>query len=236
MKLPNGSFKPETYFLKKGGRYDKSSEDASMDDKTFPDIARIIGEQLGTQSYFPGTDPTTGRLILVVYWGTTNAPAAGANLGMDQAQQKSNASPTHLTGYDLGEAIFDQNAQNMTDLRNAALLGYVNSDWGRLSAKLSSVKYQNNLSELELNRYFVVLLAYDCQAFLKEKTKSRKYKELWETRLSISTRNIDFKEALTVMAKEGSGYFGVESDGLQHVPEGQVHIGTLKSLGPLPEK
>jgi hypothetical protein len=234
-KLPDGSYKPETYFLKNGGRYDKVSGDPSMDNTRFPDIARVVAEQLGTQNFRPAADPKTGNLIIVLYWGTSITPASGTAYGMEQPQHiTQELNGEHVTLYDdnaIGQTAFDQADREETDLRTAAMLGYVGYDWGRLPAKLRSVKSGNELNELEINRYFVVLLAYDCQVFLKEKTKKTKYKELWETRLSISTRNIDFTKALTVMAKDGSGYFGLDSHGLQHLPEGRVNVGEPKSLG-----
>ena len=59
----------------------------------------------------------------------------------------------------------------------------------------------------------------------------KKYKELWETRFSVSKRNTDFTKALAKMAKDASGYFGRDSHGLQHLPEGHVNVGEIKSLG-----
>lgn len=232
-KLPDGSYKPEEYFLKNGGRYDKPSGDASMDNKRFPDIARVIVEQLGTQNYRPGTDPQKGKLIIVVYWGTSITPNSSTSHGMERAQditQDLNGNHLRLFGdYDMGQITFDQDDHNMTDLRNSAMLGY---DWVKIHAappKFGNLypEDQQLLNELEGERYFVVLLAYDCQAFLKAK----KYKELWETRLSISTSDTDFTKALPKMAKDASSYFGRDSNGLQHLPEGRVNVGETKSLG-----
>ena len=46
-KLSDGSYQPEEYFLKNGGRYDNPSGDASIDNKELPGrIARVIAEEL----------------------------------------------------------------------------------------------------------------------------------------------------------------------------------------------
>ena len=76
--------------------------------------------------------------------------------------------------------------------------------------------------ELEENRYFVVLMAYDFQLLWKEK----KHKLLWETRFSIGERHNAFDKALPVMVRYASQYFGQNSNGLlrTRVPEGTVQV------------
>ena len=236
-KLADGSFKPEEYFLKNGGRYDKPSGDASIDNKSFPDIARVIVEQLGTQNYRPGTDPKTGKLIMVVYWGTTMPHDRSTDHALEregyQVVLLPHGGKAVLGGPDGNEVSLEEFIRARADGSNAGLLGY---DWEKINVPSQYLfnAYQNELNELELGRYFVVLMAYDCQAFLKQK----KYKELWETRFSVGTGNTDFTKALPKMAKDASIYFGRDSNGLQHLPEGEVNIGAVKSLGEaeLPQK
>jgi hypothetical protein len=89
------------------------------------------------------------------------------------------------------------------------------------------------LDEIEQNRYFVVLMAYDFQLLYKEK----KHKLLWETRFSIRQRNHEFDKDLPSMAQYASQYFGQDSNGLIHkeIPLGRVDIGQVKSLGDVEE-
>lgn len=211
-KFPNGSYKPEEYLIKNAGRYDHPyyapDPDASMDNKSFSDVARVVVEQLWIQNYRLCTDKKTAKLIIVVRWGTSTVP------------------DSYLFGIKGSVIVFDSLMYNPVDEHNAALLGY---DWEKVGkpSGMRFVRYDNELLELEGDRYFVVLMAYDCQAFLKQK----KYKELWETRFSVSTRDTDFTKALPKMAKDASGYFGRDSNGLQHLPEGKVNVGEVKSLG-----
>ena len=108
-KLPNGSYQPEEYFLKNGGRYDKPSGDASIDNKSYLDIARVIAEQLATQNYDPAKDLKTGKLIIVVRWGTTVPPDSGIPalkqtsspiLNAQQAPGKGGSGPSSSTYLD----------------------------------------------------------------------------------------------------------------------------------------
>jgi hypothetical protein len=228
--LADGSYKSEKYFLKNGGRYDKPSGDASMDDKSFPNIARVIAEQLGTQNCRPGTDPKTGKLIIVVYWGTTIPLDRGTDHALEREGYQVILLPhggkATIGGPDGTEVSLEDFEHAYANSHNAGLLGY---DWEAINVPqpFRFNVYENELNELQLERYFVVLMAYDSQVFLKQ----RKYKELWETRFSISTRDTDFTKALPKMAKDASNYFGQDSHGLQHLPEGHVNVGEPKSLG-----
>lgn len=85
--------------------------------------------------------------------------------------------------------------------------------------------------DLQTYRYFVVLLAYDMQSFLRDK----KEKLLWQTRFSMDEHRNRFDMQLKAMVLGASAYFGRDSLGLRHdpVPEGHVEIGEIKSLGSL---
>jgi hypothetical protein len=227
-KLPDGSYQPEEYFLKNGGRFDKPSGDASIDNIGFPEMARVIAGQLGAQNYVRAKSKQSGKLIIVVFWGTTATPDLASNRALNDVSR------TPREGPDLPLVAFENAMRDMSDSMNAGILGY---DWDKIHAappKFGSPYPRDQTDEFELqgDRYFVVLMAYDCQAFVAQKS----YKELWETRFSVSTRNTNFTKALLTMAKDASGYFGKDSHGLQHVPEGEVHVGELRSLGPVPEK
>ena len=88
---------------------------------------------------------------------------------------------------------------------------------------------QDMLDELENDRYFVVLMAYDFQLMWKEK----KHKLLWETRFSIRQRQHEFDKDLPAMAAYASKFFGQDSQGLvrEAIPLGHVDIGEMKLPG-----
>jgi hypothetical protein len=73
-KLPDGSFKVETYAFGEGGDWGGARVDASMDRLKFLDVARVIAVPLAARNYMPSRDQNTTDLLIMVYWGTTRAP------------------------------------------------------------------------------------------------------------------------------------------------------------------
>jgi hypothetical protein len=118
--------------------------------------------------------------------------------------------------------------RNRTDFTNAQMLGYdaagiIGTEQGNYFRGTAFGTDRDDLySDIEENRYFVVLMAYDFQLLWKEK----RHKLLWETRFSISERRNAFDKALPVMAQHASKYFGQASNGLlrDRVPEGNVEV------------
>ncbi len=214
-KLPDGSFKPETYAFAVGGLLSPKSDD-SIDNLTFDSISRTIRVQLDGQKYVPSHDLDRIKLLIVVYWGTTFGTS--------------------------GVQAMQGGAKDRLDLQNASLLGF-DSDgvFGRGFADPSNMRsailrqtHAEVMSALELNRYYVVLLAIDFQAVWKQ----RKVKLLWETRISLSERRHEFDKELPFMMRYAAQYIGQDTRGLvmKPVPEGHVDIGSVRSLGEAPER
>ena len=113
--------------------------------------------------------------------------------------------------------------------------GMIETDYGR-GLEMTALRFRRRdlIDELEENRYFVVLMAYDFQLQWKQK----KHKLLWETRFSIQEHRNDFKLALPTMAQEASRYFGQDSHGLvrRPLPEGHVTLGEPKVIEVMPGK
>jgi hypothetical protein len=122
------------------------------------------------------------------------------------------------------------------DMKTATLLGY-DSWWvqanGAIDGSPLGRRKADMRAELEEDRYFVVLSAFDYQALVK----TRKMKFLWEVRFSIREHGAAFDERLAGMVAKASDYFGRNSNGLQHVdvPAGKVKLGEIRSLGVLSE-
>jgi len=117
------------------------------------------------------------------------------------------------------------------DRQNAELLGYDTelASASRLQLTAFRNRREDLTAEIEDNRDFIVLKAYDFQALWKQK----KHKLLWVTRLSVRQRGTDFGASLPAMVSSASQYFGQESYGLMRkpLPEGKVEMGEIKSLG-----
>jgi hypothetical protein len=138
----------------------------------------------------------------------------------------------------IGSATAENAVRDQNDLLNVKMLGY-DSWWnatlgGNQIGTPLATQRQDMINEIEDNRYFVILMAYDFQLLWKKK----QHKLLWETRFSIRQLHHQFDKDLPAMAKYASQYFGRDSGGLIHaeVPMGHVEIGDVKSLGTVPGK
>lgn len=173
--------------------------------------------------------------------------AGGEAKGFTATANAGNASQAAKTGAlikAVAESEFDSalalvQAQNRlrrdVDLVNIRMLGYDSwYDETNKDARGTALEEKRNdlWQEIEHNRYFVVLMAYDFQLLTKEK----KRKLLWETRFSIRQDHHLFDKDLASMALYASRYFGQDSGGLvrDRVPLGRVDIGDLRNLGDAP--
>jgi hypothetical protein len=119
------------------------------------------------------------------------------------------------------------------DLKIASLLGY-DSELDSLAGGIGprELKRADLIHELEEDRYFVVLMAYDFDALWKH----QKHRLLWVTRLSVRARGTNFTVALPAMVRQAGKYFGADTHGLVRdpLPLGRVEVGPVKSLGVVP--
>jgi len=236
---PDGSFRPETYALGNGGMVSSASSgvdamaisasggisgggvvaDPTIDDMRFGELARTLSRPLAEQSYVPTRNPDGTQLLIMVHWGRSS--------GSYQSR--------------------DGNYKDYTDARNAQLMGFDADRFVRERTDVSTVflgrsirsfiidnVHSGEIAALQMDRYYVIMQAFDFQAAWKE----RRIKLLWETRFSLSEREHDFQKELPTMAHTASKYFGQDTEGLvrARIPEGQVDIGDVKSLGNVPDK
>jgi hypothetical protein len=251
IKLADGSFQPESYAFGEGGSWGGQIKDATIDKLQFKDVARVIADPLAGQKYLPARDPAKTKLLIMVYWGTT---AVAGRPDEDPLYQQyyalmdeyrmmlaagSPEAPNMFTAA-LHMLSIANHQRDILNFKNAGMLGYdstglIATDYGKyLSHTALGAETRVEVAEIEENRYFVVLMAYDFQLMWKEK----KHKLLWETRFSVNERHNQFDKALPLMAQYASRYFGQDSHGLlrNRVPDGRVEVGDVKSLGAVPDK
>jgi hypothetical protein len=167
-------------------------------------------------------------LLTGSFSGNTAAPASVAAVG--QKEVLAEADNAVLVA-NLGVQQENQRREDQ-DMKTATLLGY-DSWWVSANAAMDGtamgLRKADMRAELEEDRYFVVLTAFDYQ-MLANKKKSR---FLWEVRFSIREHGNQFDRRLPAMIALASDYFGRDSQGLHHVdvPEGKVEIGPVRSLG-----
>ncbi len=239
-KLPDGSWQPESYAFGEGGQWKGAMNDPAIDNLRFLDVARMIASPLASRRYLPGRDPKTTRLLIMVYWGTTSAPEHASESGPYQRlmtmpfphvnYRAGNSRPSFLQEDVLMAAMqavaLENEQRDKVDNQNAALLGY--DSWWEATERFEGMGFgfgyerQDMIDELEHDRYFVVLMAYDFELLWKEK----RHTLLWETRFSIDQHHNEFNKALPAMAQYASQYFGEDSHGLlrMRVPEGNVDV------------
>jgi hypothetical protein len=222
-RLADGSFQPEAFAFGEGGQIDPPVlivSDPTIDNLGFDAVARTIAVPLARQNYVRARDPNTTRLLIMVFWGRT----AGSVNTRD------------------GDSV------DWLDSWNASLLGFNSGGFSELSfqpsipgysrdfrSSLLELSHHDVMDDLTVNRYFVILRAYDFQSLWRQKT----LKLLWETRFSLSERRHDFKEDLPAMAQCAGLYFGRDTHGLVRIPpipEGHIEIGDLKTLGEAPDR
>jgi hypothetical protein len=254
---PDGSFQPETYAFKEGGNFGGPRVDETMDGLTFEDVSRVIAQPLAAQNYIPGDAPDATRLLIMVYWGVTVVPddvnpynnresrqlgekaarlgstgTQGENTGAQSSGRASDIETAQRYSTDQAVDAHMEAMQDATiDAKSANILGYTDEI---LRTRSGDPNMGTLHDEIEHDRYYVVLLAYDFQAA----RKFGRHELLWETRFSIPERGNDFEKAFPLMASIAGKYFGQDSHGLVHhnLANTQVDVGEPKSLGPLPEK
>jgi hypothetical protein len=253
VQLGNGSFIPESYVFGPGGVWRGDMADATIDTLTFLDVAHLIAGPLATQNYIASTNPDTTKLLIMVYWGTSHGEEhatesngyqnlQGSNTAVSNAAVQVHVHPSpanyqilHQAQDEMATSLSAVAAENKMrdqhDSLNVNMLGY--GSWWEETERYEGTpmrfRRQDLIDEIEEDRYFVVLMAYDFQALHKHK----KNRLLWETRFSIRERHHAFDEDLPSMAQYASQYFGQDSHGLVHkeIPLGDVKIGQVKSLG-----
>ncbi len=158
-------------------------------------------------------------------------PTRPASLDAISQKQALAEADNQLLVANIGVQAENQRREDQ-DMKTATLLGY-DSWWVSANAAMDGSvmgrRKADMRAELEEDRYFVVITAFDYQKLVKEK----KSKFLWEVRFSIREHGNAFDNRIEGMAKLASDYFGRDSAGLHHdtLPEGKVEIGPVKSLG-----
>jgi hypothetical protein len=225
-RFPDGSLVPEAYAFGRGGFLPWIMQDDTIDKLDFTTVAQAVAPMLAQRKYVSARDPEKTKLLIMVYWGVTSG-------SMDMG---------FTPNFTRMERLFllEDRTRDLIDYQNAGILGYtrdglIGTDYGyALQATALRHKVEDEVTEVEHSRYFVVLMAYDFQMMWKEK----KPRLLWMTRLSIDQRRNDFGREMPMMLRIAAPYFGKDSKGLirDAVPEGQVDVGEIKSLGVEPER
>ncbi len=255
--LPDGSVQPETYAFGNGGHVGGPLIDDTIDKLDFNDVARVAVGPLAQRRYVQAKDPNRTDLLIMVYWGTTTGTrdTSSSLAYTDGAASQSvapppppppqhggaSAGPASATAQTMGDMELSMievanRQKDDADMKNAMLLGYDSELIAGKMLQFTALRkvHSDLVSDLEDNRYFVILMAYDFPTLLKQK----KHKLQWVIRISLRQRGHDFGKDLPAMLTFASRYFGEETDGLvrEPIPEGHVEVGVPTTIGVEPEK
>jgi len=136
---------------------------------------------------------------------------------------------------ELGDALLRlemaNRARDRANEHNANLLGYVHEINRRNNGSRfagGGAAFDELIEDIENERYYVVIGAYDMKAVLKGE-----HRLLWSTRVSIRAQGNRFDEWLPAMFANAANYFGEDSGRLvrRFQRATKVELGELKSLG-----
>ncbi len=249
--------KAESFVFAQGSYFGGYLRDSSLERTQFMDIARDLAPALAKQKYFPAADARNADLLIVVHWGITAVeenPDHGQR-ELDQLQKDGAAYNSKFSsgdggkstggigdpGYvasDLAIAYGQSAATGSAPADNAQLLGYASElqkeEYRSLGVGSGMTEMDRRLREdLEDERYFVILMAYDYRS-VKSGKKGAKSKLLWSTHFSMRAIGFNFASALPAMTNVASNFFGHQVDGLlldaNRIPEGRVDVGEPKTV------
>ncbi len=252
-RLPNGEWKAETYTFGIGQMMDPSERDESLTALSQEEIMLMLAEALQGENYLPEQDPDNIDLLIVINWGKTVPFHDGLkDLSLNQGSNAMNTlnsiqadiapgdspSPEQRSVMDQATGEFEQMMimQGMADRSrrkanayNAKLLGYAPSLFEYYSAPPVAGPQRSLMNdlenEIESERYFVILVAYDFEKLVKEKQKSIR----WITRFSIRANGRKFDEELANMARAASSQFGVKTKRLKrNLLPGKIRMGEIE--------
>lgn len=206
--------------------------------KTIPSSDTVSRETLSTTASafndFKGKMDTLKKLEEEEAQGgqsLTRGPDGAASKERILAMQAENQFQNNLY-----EVQMHQDMRRQADEYNARLLGYVEEiNRGDTPARFAGLgtNYEDLMADLESERYYFVISAYD----FKTAAKEGKRKLLWATRVSIQAQGNKFNEAAAFMLAKASRYFGQDSGRLlrEFEREGKVSLGELQVVGVVPE-
>jgi hypothetical protein len=166
----------------------------------------------------------------------SEAPPSAATFSPQQSQTQVNAAVAEAARSQMIQGVMEirmgEQIRDDANMHNANLLGYTAELSARDNPSLfagAGTSYHDLIADLETERYYVAVTAYDFQDALQNNSN----RGLWRTVTSIQARGNRFDEKLMAMVEKGSRYFGHDSGRLvrQFDRTPRVSIGDLKVLG-----
>ncbi len=228
----------ETYVFIKGKSYGAGFKDKSLTEPTFEEVVETLAENMKDRNYYPSASPDQGDLLIVVHYGSTMVEQDLEELFMldatdpyaDQADPETFSEVYDDTFEDISD--LDDISRN-NEAKHANSMDNRSLGIGRaLNRKNINTTEEFDLRvELEDERYFIILMAYD-YAKLRE-TKEKEL--LWTTRFSVPAIGTNFVDAYPALARAAREYYGTSLEKYAKTTTqfgtATVDIGDLETVG-----
>lgn len=221
---------PETCHFYKGRYFGGYINDKSLERVSFEEIVTVLVKEMKAKNYYAESDPTKGDLFIVVHWGITAVEEDFEELfGEDTLLDNSDSDfddTDDLSDRD-DSSDFGPTRSAPSQRNSAAILGYNRA----LRSKGLTAQQEYELRmELEEERYFIILMAYDHQKLLKDKTLDL----LWTTRFSLRGIGTNFEDAYHALSRGAAPFYGENLKDLTrvrtHLGQGDIELGELEVL------
>jgi len=237
-KLPDGTLKPESYAIARGGMVPGTTWDESVDLVRFPVIATVLNRHLARQNYIMATKLDDRDLLIVVHWGSTLG-YEGSNYSqsitrvanavgvMNATAIRQDAMKRDAQGGTIDEAdLLAGDRQRASDHLESALTMIGLENKARDMANLGNAKLLGYLDAINARRDMLFSeingMSHDLMRDVEERryyvvvsaydfraARDEKKQVLrWVTRISIRASGNSFDERMAQMIAAGAGAFG----------------------------
>ncbi len=227
------------YHITKGKFYEGEHKDSSLERTSFEQIAFDLVKRLEQRGMYLAPELDAADMMIVVHWGTTNAPIDWDELlppddsadsfdnsaeGTSEEELDEDSGP--ITA--VGEGPIDNDYFMRRDqISNSRLLGF---DRAMDKPGIMPSEFHEYQSMLLEERYFMVVQAFDFP-YLKE---TKELKLLWTTRFSTRAAGTNFEDAYLALTRVAAPHFGANLDDLAkertHYGPGEGSFGELEVI------
>lgn len=260
---PDGQPVPHSYVFMQGNFVESSTINRSLERTTFRRIAEVLAPELAKQQFYPAPSAVGADLLIAVHWGATqpyvsvNELMARTTLSNDELSPDKSlmrvladsgdagsgplvdlaGTASGLERYERVERVAEEARGSLTQASNATLLGY-NDELFKLSrVSFNSAHEQMLRHDLQNERYFIILKAYDLKAppYVSKRP-------VWTMHINVGSPGSNFHTALARMSSVAAVFAGQTTDSVKSVrtdrtaPLGSVKLGELLILGEAEKK
>lgn len=231
--------KKMTYHIFEGKFHSGNFRDKGLEKTPFGTILDTLASDMEAQNFYPAPSTNEGDMLIVIHWGVTgveedlNDIMGDTSFGTDS---DFGGDPSEGGDLDTSDSysdnyIYSENRRN--NVSNAKLLGF---DKALNKRNLSSSEERELREMLEDERYFIILMAYDWQKMLTEKTTEL----IWSTRFSLDSLGVSFADAYPALSRGAVPYLATTLNDLSknrtHLGTGKVKVGELEIVGEVDAK